>query len=121
VETAFLLVPAVGYLLIAGGTFTTEGTGHAVLLMTGGVVTALPLMLFGAAAIRVPLATIGLLQYLAPVLQFVTGLLIFHEAMTTGRWIGFSLVWFALAVFTFESIHYRRRQQIRLAVEASAL
>ena len=89
--------------------------------MTTGLVTALPLICFGAAATRLPLVTIGLLQYLAPVLQFFTGLLIFHEAMTTGRWIGFSLVWFALAVFTFESIHARRQQQLRLAVEASAV
>ena len=73
--------------------------------MTTGLVTALPLICFGAAATRLPLVTIGLLQYLAPVLQFVTGLLIFHEAMTTGRWVGFALVWVALAIFTFESIH----------------
>ena len=78
-------------------------------------------MLFGAAATRLPLVTIGLLQYLAPVLQFVTGVLIFHETMTGVRWVGFSLVWVALVMLTFESIHNRRRQQLRLAVEASAV
>ncbi len=123
-ETALLAPLAaayLGWLAWQGDSgFGAHGVGHALLLMTTGIVTALPLICFGAAATRLPLVTIGLLQYLAPVLQFVTGLLIFHEDMTTGRWIGFSLVWFALAVFTFESIHYRRRQQIRLAVEASA-
>ena len=124
-ETALLAPLAaayLGWLAWQGDSgFGAHGVGHALLLMSTGIVTALPLICFGAAATRLPLVTIGLLQYLAPVLQFVTGLLIFHEDMTTGRWIGFSLVWFALAVFTFESIHHRRRQQIRLAVEASAL
>ena len=124
-ETALLAPLAAAYLCWLAwhgqSNFSTHGTGHALLLMTTGLVTALPLICFGAAATRLPLVTIGLLQYLAPVLQFFTGLFIFHEAMTTGRWIGFSLVWFALAVFTFESIHARRQQQLRLAVEASAV
>jgi len=124
-ETALLAPFAAAYLgwLAWQGqaSFGAHGAGHALLLMTTGVVTALPLICFGAAATRLPLVTIGLLQYLAPVLQFFTGLFIFHETMTTGRWMGFSLVWFALAVFTFESIHARRRQQMRLAVEASAV
>jgi len=124
-ETALLAPLAAAYLCWLAwhgeSNFGAHGTGHALLLMTTGLVTALPLICFGAAATRLPLVTIGLLQYLAPVLQFFTGLFIFHEAMTTGRWIGFSLVWFALAVFTFESIHARRQQQLRLAVEASAV
>jgi len=98
-------------------TFGTEGTGHALLLMSAGLVTALPLLCFGAAAIRVPLVTLGLLQYLAPILQFLLGVLWFQEDMSTGRWIGFALVWVALAIFTFESIRYRRRQ-LRVAAEA---
>jgi len=101
-------------------TFGTEGTGHALLLMSAGLVTALPLLCFGAAAIRVPLVTLGLLQYLAPVLQFLLGVLWFQEDMSTGRWIGFALVWVALAIFTFESIRHRR-QQLRLATEAVAV
>ena len=101
-------------------TFGTEGTGHALLLMSAGLVTALPLLCFGAAAIRVPLVTLGLLQYLAPVLQFLLGVLWFQEDMSTGRWIGFALVWVALAIFTFESIRHRR-QQLRVAAEAVAV
>ena len=101
-------------------TFGTEGTGHALLLMSAGLVTALPLLCFGAAAIRVPLVTLGLLQYLAPILQFLLGVLWFQEDMSTGRWIGFALVWVALAIFTFESIRHRRRQ-LRVAAEAVAV
>jgi chloramphenicol-sensitive protein RarD len=101
-------------------TFGTEGAGHALLLMSAGLVTAVPLLCFGAAAIRVPMVTLGLLQYLAPILQFLLGVLWFHEAMSTGRWIGFALVWVALAIFTFESIRHRRRQ-VRLALEAAVV
>ena len=104
----------------ARSTFGTEGTGHALLLMSAGLVTAVPLLCFGAAAIRVPMVTLGLLQYLAPILQFLLGVLWFHEAMSTGRWIGFALVWVALAIFTVESVRHRRRQ-LRLAAEAVAV
>jgi chloramphenicol-sensitive protein RarD len=123
-ETLLVAPLALGYLawLVAHeqSTFGTEGTGHALLLMSAGLVTALPLLCFGAAAIRVPMVTLGLLQYLAPILQFLLGVLWFHEAMSTGRWIGFALVWVALAIFTFESIRHRRRQ-LRLAVEAAVV
>jgi chloramphenicol-sensitive protein RarD len=100
--------------------FATEGAGHALLLMSAGLVTAVPLLCFGAAAIRVPMVTLGLLQYLAPILQFLLGVLWFHEAMSTGRWIGFALVWVALAIFTVESLRHRRRS-LRLAAEAVAV
>ncbi len=96
-ETVVLFPLAIGYLVWLGasgrGHFTAEGAGHALLLVTTGVVTAVPLICFGAAAIRVSMTTIGLLQYLAPTLQFVLGLLVFHEAMTPVKWIGFGLVW----------------------------
>ena len=123
-ETLLVAPLALGYLawLVAHeqSTFGTEGTGHALLLMSAGLVTAVPLLCFGAAAIRVPMVTLGLLQYLAPILQFLLGVLWFHEDMSTGRWIGFALVWVALAIFTFESIRHRRRQ-LRLAAEAVAV
>ncbi len=107
-----------GWLASRGdSSFASEGLGHALLLMTAGLVTAVPLLCFGAAAIRVPMVTLGLLQYLAPILQFTLGVAYFHEDMSTGRWIGFALVWVALAVFTFESVRYRR-QQLRLAAES---
>ena len=85
-----------------------------------GIVTAIPLICFGAAATRVSMVTLGLLQYLAPILQFALGVFWFHEAMPAGRWIGFGLVWVALAIFTAELITHRRRQ-LRLTVPASAI
>jgi chloramphenicol-sensitive protein RarD len=101
-------------------TFTSEGVGHMLLFMSTGLVTAVPLLCFGAAAIRVSMVTLGLLQYLAPILQFALGVLYFHEAMSTGRWIGFALVWVALAIFTLESVRHRRRL-LRLTAEAVAV
>lgn len=123
VET-FLLAPLaatyLGWLAVTGGShFAAEGPAHAVLFTTTGIVTAVPLMLFGAAAIRVPMVTLGLLQYLAPIIQFALGVALFHEDMPAGRWIGFTLVWVALVVFTVEALNHRRRQ-LRLVAEASA-
>jgi len=121
-ETAVIAPFAAGYLLWLGAQgqsgFAAHGAGHAVLFMTTGVVTAVPLICFGAAATRVSMVTLGLLQYLAPVLQFALGVLWFHEDMPAGRWAGFMLVWLALAMFTFEAVTQRRRQ-LRLAVEAT--
>ena len=100
--------------------FGSHGTGHALLFTTTGIVTAIPLICFGGAAIRVPMVTLGLLQYLAPIFQFALGVLWFHEDMPAGRWIGFGLVWAALVLFTVEAVTHRRRQ-LRLAVTASAI
>lgn len=123
-ETAVLAPIAavyIGVLMATGSsTFGAEGTGHAVLLASTGLVTAVPLICFGAAAVRLSMVSLGLLQYLAPIIQFVMGLVIFHEEMPPGRWIGFGLVWLALVVFTVESINHRRRQ-LRLSAEACAL
>ena len=122
-ETIVLFPVALGWLVwlaISGqGHFTTDGIGHGVLLMTTGLVTAVPLICFGAAAIRIPMTTIGLLQYLAPTLQFAIGLLVFDEAMTEVKWIGFALVWVALVVFTLDTLRHRA-QQLRLVATASA-
>ncbi|GAA3127490.1 EamA family transporter RarD [Planomonospora alba] len=118
VETLVLLLPAlgyIGYLTFQGtGTFGGAGAGHALLLAGSGVVTAVPLLCFSAAAIRVPLTTIGLLQYIAPVLQFLCGVFIAHEVMPASRWIGFAIVWLALSVFTWDSLrtaHAARRAE----------
>ncbi len=112
-ETAAIAPVAAGFLLwleLAGrGTLTTEGPGHALLLTTTGIVTAVPLVCFGAAATRLPLVQIGLLQYLTPVLQLAIGVLVYREAMPPGRWIGFALVWTALVVFTAEGLRHRHR------------
>ncbi|HSE09490.1 MAG TPA: EamA family transporter RarD [Nocardioidaceae bacterium] len=124
VETMVLAPVAAAYIWWLSNqgvsTFGTEGAGHAVLLMTTGVVTAIPLICFGAAATRIPMTTIGLLQYLAPTIQFALGVLLFREDMPAMRWVGFILVWVALAIFTYEAITYRRKQ-LRLTAQASAL
>ena len=122
-ETIVLAPVAAAYIawLTATGhsSFGNHGTGHALLLTTTGVITAVPLMLFGAAAIRVSMVSLGLLQYLAPTIQFALGLLVFHEAMPASRWIGFGLVWVALVLFTVEALNHGRRQ-LRLIAHASA-
>ncbi|WP_030989103.1 EamA family transporter RarD [Streptomyces sp. NRRL WC-3744] len=121
-ETAIQFLPALGYLLwlTAHGeaSFLNEGAGHAALLASTGIVTALPLVCFGAAAIRVPLSTLGLLQYLAPIFQFLLGVLYFHEAMPAERWAGFALVWLALILLTGDALRWARRPA-RLAVPAA--
>jgi chloramphenicol-sensitive protein RarD len=123
-ETILLAPIAAAYIawLVATGqsNFGSHGTGHALLFTTTGIVTAIPLICFGGAAIRVSMVTLGLLQYLAPILQFALGVVWFHEDMPPGRWVGFILVWIALAIFTVEAIHHHRRRQLALAVTASA-
>jgi len=111
VETAVATPFALGYLLWLGssGTFTGNGAGHVLLLMSAGIVTALPLLLFGAAARRLPLSVVGMLQYLAPALQFLVGLLVFGEHMPPTRWAGFVLVWVALVLLTVDGIRQTRR------------
>ncbi|MES4888137.1 EamA family transporter RarD [Streptomyces sp. NPDC096012] len=118
-ETAIQFLPALAYLLwlMAHGdsSFVNDGTGHAALLASTGFVTALPLVCFGAAAIRVPLSTLGLLQYLAPVFQFLLGVLYFGEAMPPERWAGFALVWVALVLLTGDALRNAHRTARALA------
>jgi chloramphenicol-sensitive protein RarD len=108
VETTLLALPALAYVVVlqrsGDATFVSEGAGHALLLVAGGVVTALPLMLFGAAAIRVPLVTIGLIQYIAPTMHFIIGVAIYGEAMPPGRVAGFVIVWAALVLLTIDAL-----------------
>ena len=123
-ETLLIAPIALAYLLLLGGqgesTFGNAGLGHALLLASTGVITAVPLICFGAAATRVSMTTLGLLQYLAPILQFALGVIVFREPMPVMRWVGFALVWVALVLFTYEAVTHRRRQ-LRLAAEASAV
>jgi chloramphenicol-sensitive protein RarD len=124
-ETAVLAPFALAYLAVietrGAGHFVSDGVGHALLLVSAGVVTAVPLICFGAAATRVPMVTLGLLQYLAPTIQLVLGLTVLDERMTPGRWAGFALVWSALVVFTVEALRHRRRQLALTAQTAPAL
>ena len=119
VETAVLIpvgVAYLGYLAVTGaGTFGTEGPAHAGLLAVSGLVTAVPLLLFASAAARVSLTTLGVLQYLAPTMQFLLGVLAFDEPMSGVELAGFGLVWLALAMFTTDLVRHHRRQ-LRLAV-----
>jgi len=120
-ETAVLVLPALAYLAwLGGGTLPRLGIGHAALLVASGLVTATPLLAFGVAARTLPLATLGLLQYLAPVLQFLFGVFLFGEPMPLPRLAGFALVWAALALATAEGLrhHRQQRQQLRLAIES---
>ncbi|MFF8607681.1 EamA family transporter RarD [Streptomyces sp. NPDC015346] len=122
-ETAIQFLPALAYLLWLGtagsATFGAEGAGHAALLAATGIVTAAPLVCFGAAAIRVPLSTLGLLQYLAPVFQFLLGVVYFHEAMPPERWAGFSLVWLALTILTWDALRTNHRSRAAIAAAAA--
>ncbi|HEX6074548.1 MAG TPA: EamA family transporter RarD [Micromonosporaceae bacterium] len=117
VESAALALPALGYLgwLWAAGeqTFGSVSTGHTLLLLGGGAVTAIPLLFFAGAANRMPLSALGLMQYLTPTMQFALGVLLFHEPMPPARQAGFALVWLALAVFSWDALrHYRRSRGV---------
>ncbi|WP_119728289.1 EamA family transporter RarD [Thermomonospora amylolytica] len=123
-ETAVLFLPALTFVLVLEGrgtaAFGHEGVVNALLLATGGIVTAIPLMLFNTAATRIPMTALGMLQYLAPVLQFLIGLLIQHEPMPASRWIGFLLVWAALAILTADGLRAARRNGRSAAAPVAA-
>ncbi|MGC0416608.1 EamA family transporter RarD [Embleya sp. AB8] len=114
-ETAVLFLPALGYLTwlawTGDGTFGHEGTPHALMLTTTGLITVVPMLCFAVAANSVPLSTIGMLQYLAPVIQFGIGVAVYHEPMPGARWAGFGLVWMALAILTYDAIRQSRRNR----------
>jgi len=112
VETLVLAPLAAGYLLwlaaAGSGTFAAYGAPHALALASAGVVTATPLLLFGAAARRIPLSILGLIQYLTPTIQFLIGVVVLGEDMPPARWAGFALVWLALAVLTVDGVRRAR-------------
>jgi chloramphenicol-sensitive protein RarD len=117
-ETAILLVPAGLYLLLEAsegrGSFATIDRRTDLWIMSSGPVTTLPLLLFAFGAQRIPLSQLGLLQYIAPSIQFLVGWLALNEPVSQDRWIGFSLVWLGLLLFTLSS-------QRRSSIEESAL
>lgn len=112
VETALMTVPAIALLTLlhadGTGTFGNAGTGQALLLVSSGIATAVPLLLFAAAARRIPLSTIGLLQYLTPLMQLSVGVFVYGEPMPPARLAGFAIVWVALAVFTADTLRHAR-------------
>lgn len=129
VETVLLSPVAAGLLVWLGvsgtQTFTADTPLHPTLLVLSGVVTAVPLLLFAAAARRVPLVTIGLLQFVTPVMQLLCGVLLLGERMSPQRWAGFALVWVALVVLSVDGAistrrrHVRDRAEVRDGVEAT--
>ncbi len=114
VETLFVSPVAIGYIvyLVVTGASTFGGNGgwHVVLMIGTGLVTVIPLLCFGGAATRIPLSTLGLMQYLTPSVQFALGVIVFHEPMPAMRLAGFALIWVALALFTFETLRHLRQQ-----------
>ena len=117
VET-LLLAPVAALLLVVVGAqggleFGSHGTWHTTLFVLSGVVTALPLLCFAAAARRIPLVTIGLVQFITPVLQLLCAVLLLGEHMPLERWVGFGVVWVALGVLSVDSLlslHAARRR-----------
>ena len=107
-EIGFLVLPALVYLLFLGfngqGAFLNSAPVQNALLPLTGIATGLPLLLFGAAARRIPLSTLGFIQYLAPTLQFLIGVFVYGEAFTPDRMIGFGLIWIALAIYSLDSL-----------------
>jgi chloramphenicol-sensitive protein RarD len=112
-EIGFLFMPALIYLVFielnGQGAFLHGTAFTKILLLFTGVATGLPLLLFGAAARRVPLSSLGFLQYIAPTLQFAIGVLIYGEVFTVDRVIGFGLIWIALALYSADSLRNRRK------------
>ena len=112
-ESLWLTPIAIVQLIVVASTtglvFGTQGAGHTTLVTLAGVVTAVPLLLFAAGARRAPLTVIGLLQFVAPIMQFLTGWWILGEPMPLERWIGFALVWVALVLLSVDSLRHARR------------
>ncbi|TNU73544.1 EamA family transporter RarD [Miniimonas arenae] len=124
-ETLVLAPLALVYLVVlaATGAGVFGGPGdvvgpfwYALLLVAAGPVTAVPLLLFASAARRLPLATMGSLQYIAPIMQLGVAVLVFHEPMPLARWIGFGLVWVALAIITLDGVRRLRHVPAPAAV-----
>jgi len=120
-EMALLFIPALLFLLHLEGqhvaVFGHTGPGTVLLLAFGGVVTAVPLLMFAAAARRIPLSMIGILQYIAPSLQFSIGVWVYNENFSASRLIGFCFIWSALLIYTLEGLHRRRKTRIETLIE----
>jgi chloramphenicol-sensitive protein RarD len=121
IEAAIATPPALAYIVVlqatGHGQFTNHGPSHVALMILSGVLTALPLLLFAAAAQRLPLVTMGLLFYLTPAMQLTWGVMVGHEPMPPARWLGFALIWLALLVFSGDAL-WRARVD-RASLESS--
>lgn len=114
-ETGLVFLPALGYLFYAQvtgeGSFGQTGILSDLLLIGAGAVTTIPLLMFASAARRIPLTMIGVMQYIAPTIQFLLGVFVYNEAFTTTKLIGFTMVWVALIVFWIEGVIAGRAQK----------
>lgn len=113
-ETGILLIPAVIYLAFAStptsGVFAGGDATTIFLLMGAGVTTTLPLLMFATAAQRIPLSLVGILQYIAPTIQLLIGVFVYHESLEGARLVGFAIVWVALIIFAIEGYNASRRR-----------
>lgn len=113
IETALLSPVAIIYLITLesslAAAFVEGGIGISLMLLLLGPITAIPLLAFGAAATRLPLSMLGLLQYITPIVIFTFGVTIFHDSMSTSRWIGFIIVWVALLVFSVDAVRHAKK------------
>jgi chloramphenicol-sensitive protein RarD len=118
-ETGLLFVPALGYLLwmakIGEGAFISQGAGITFLLASAGVITAVPLLLFGRAARSVPLSTLGIIQFITPTCQFLLGVFVYGEQFSLARLVGFLCIWLALLLYIGEGLIAQRRQAAQTA------
>lgn len=118
-EAGVLLAPALALLFFRETTghdsLVSYGLGKLLLLMSTGVVTVMPLVWFASAARLIPLSLLGILQYIAPTLQFLVGLLIFQEPFNTTQLIGFAIIWLALLIYSVEGLHHQRSVRIDAA------
>ena len=124
IETAILLVPAAAYLLyvdrVGHGAFVHAGPQATALLAGAGLVTTVPLLLFASAARRIPLSLLGVCQYIAPTLQLLTGVLVYHEPFTRGQFIGFAIVWTGLVVFGLDGWLVSRAPAVMAVLDEGA-
>ena len=112
-ETIFLVVPAIALIFwfsrYDDSVVQSANFWHIILILLSGVVTAVPLLLFAAASLKLPLTVLGPLQYSVPTINFLLGWLAYHEKMSPSRFVGFGLVWIALVIVTVDSIRRARR------------
>lgn len=113
VESAIMLPPSLAFILWSSsqgeGAFQVLSPALDVLLVAGGVVTAIPLVLFAISARSIPLTMLGFLQYIAPSVGLLLGLFFFHEPFGAERWTAFGLIWIALGLFSVDALwRYRR-------------
>jgi chloramphenicol-sensitive protein RarD len=113
-ETGLLFIPAALYLLFldfqGAGAFGQVSLSVTILLALAGIITATPLLLFARAARAISLTLLGILQYIAPTVQFLLGVFLYNEPFTLTRLVGFSIIWIALLIFTFEGLNERRKR-----------